>query len=417
MPDLEDSAPLQGRRVVLGVCGGIAAYKSAEIVRLLRKSGADVTVLMTPDASRFVTPLTLATLSGRDVETDLFADGTEHAWTRHVELGVASDLLVIAPATANTIAKLAAGLCDNLLTATVLAARCPVVVFPAMDHDMYLHPATEQNLERLRSFGMEVVSPAFGELASGLEGWGRLPEPVEIYQRIVARLGGGEAEARSRLRGRTVLVTAGPTREAIDPIRFLSNHSTGTMGFALAAEAARRGANVVLVTGPTNLRTPPGVQRIDVTSADEMYAAVQPHLHADAVIAAAAVADYAPASAKTSKIKKTDPELVLSLRRTRDILAEIGAWDHEGQIRVGFALETDNELENAHAKLVSKNLHWIVANNPGRPGSGFGTSTNHVTLIGRDGVELELPLMSKQVLAGEILDRTLESVNSWHVRP
>ena len=410
MPELDGSTPLAGCRVVIGVSGGIAAYKSAELVRLLKKSGAEVTVLMTPDATRFVTPLTLATLSGRDVESDLFAGGAQGAWTRHVELGVTSDVLVIAPATANTLAKIANGLSDNLLTATVLAARCPVMLFPAMDHDMYLHPATEQNLARLRSFGYEVVPPAFGPLASGLEGWGRMPEPAEILRRILLRIGRSAASDRraSALAGKTVLVTAGPTREAIDPVRFISNHSTGTMGFALAAEAARRGARVILVSGPSGLPTPPGVHRIDVESADEMYAAVQPHRESDVVIAAAAVADYAPREARTSKIKKTDADLVLPLRRTKDILAEIGALDRPGQVRIGFALETDDELVNARSKLASKNLHFIVANNPNRPGSGFGTSTNHVTLIGRDGLTSELPPMPKDVLASELLDRTVE---------
>lgn len=411
MPDHEDTASLAGHRILLGVCGGIAAFKSAEVVRLFRKSGADVRVLMTPDASRFVTPLTLGTLSGHNVETDLFAGGSEGSWTRHVELGMTADVLVVAPATANTIAKIAGGFCDNLLTATVLAARCPVVVFPAMDHDMYLHPATERNLDRLRSFGYEVVPPEFGALASGVEGWGRMPEPSEVLSRVEASLGRRVAatESPSRIAGKTVLVTAGPTREAIDPVRFLSNHSTGTMGFALAAEAARRGARVTLVTGPANLPTPAHVNRIDVVSAEDMHGAVQAFLESDVIIAAAAVSDYAPTAIKASKIKKSDPELVLSLRRTKDILAEIGSQNRDGQVRVGFALETEDELENARRKLVEKNLHWIVANNPKRPGSGFGTTTNEVILLGRDGAEVHLPRMSKSLLASEILDRTAEA--------
>ncbi|HEX7071632.1 MAG TPA: bifunctional phosphopantothenoylcysteine decarboxylase/phosphopantothenate--cysteine ligase CoaBC, partial [Rhodothermales bacterium] len=339
MPEHDgERPPLTGCRIVLGVCGGIAAYKSAELVRHLRKSGADVAVLMTPGAARFVTPLTLSTLSGKEVETDLFAGGAVASWTRHVDLGTTSDLIVIAPATANTIAKLAGGFCDNLLTATVLAARCPVLVFPAMDHDMYLHPATERNLETLRKDGYEIVPPEYGPLASGLVGWGRMPEPENIVRRICMRLGrtGEPLFADSSLAGKTILVTAGPTREAIDPVRFLSNHSTGTMGFALAGEAARRGGQVVLVAGPTRLPTPPGLERIDVVSADDMYAAVLAHRDADVVIAAAAVADFAPAETHTSKVKKEGAALEIRLRRTPDILAEIGAHDRAGQIRIGF---------------------------------------------------------------------------------
>ena len=412
MPDPEQGSALAGRRLVLGVCGGIAAYKSPELVRLLRKKGADVTVIMTRDAAHFVTPLTLATVSEHEVESDLFAGGAHGAWTRHVELGISSDLLIIAPATANTIAKVAAGLADNLLTSTILAARCPVMVFPAMDHDMYLHPSTEQNLARLRSFGYEIVPPGFGSLASGLEGWGRLPDPTEIAERVVLALTGDGSRTgiESRLKGKSVLVTAGPTREPIDPVRFITNPSTGTMGFALAAEAARRGANVALVAGPTMLDTPPGVRRIDVVTAAEMHQAVQKEIDADVVIAAAAVADYTPGQVQGSKIKKTNPDLTLSLTRTVDILAEIGALDRADQIRIGFALETDDELENARRKLEAKNLHWIVANSPMRPGSGFGPSTNHVTLLGRNGSEVELPLMSKEKLAGELLDRTVETL-------
>lgn len=415
MPDVDDNERLAGRRVVLGVCGGIAAYKSAELLRLLKKSGADVTVVMTADAARFVTPLTLSTLSGRAVVTDLFASAEEGAWTRHIELGARADLLLIAPATANTIAKLATGLCDNMLTATVLAARCPVIVCPAMDHDMFLHRATQRNLETLREFGHEIVPPAFGSLASGLEGWGRMPEPAELLKRansVIVRSGEAHAPASSRLAGKRVLVTAGPTREAIDPVRFLSNHSTGTMGFALAAEAARRGASVTLVTGPTHLQTPQGVDRIDVVSAADMYEAVQAHKNADVVIASAAVADYTPIETRSGKIKKTDPELVLPLRRTKDILAGIGAEARERQIRIGFALETEDEIEHARRKMRDKNLHWIVVNNPKTPGSGFGTGTNQVTLLGNGGERVELPVLPKQVLAAELLDRMIESTAS-----
>ena len=410
MPDLDVNSPLRGCRIVLGICGGIAAYKSAEFVRLLRKDGADVHVLMTPDASRFVAPLTLATLSGHEVADDLFSGRSDRSWTQHIDLGISSDLIVIAPATATTLARLANGFADNLLTATVLAARAHVLVVPAMDHDMFVHPATQENLDRLRSFGYHVMPPGFGALASGLEGWGRMPEPEEIRDRVRLALGRGASHesAPSALKDKSVLVTAGPTREAIDPVRFISNHSTGTMGFALAAQAARRGARVTLVAGPSALETPQGVQRVDVVSAAEMHQAVQAHLEADVVIAAAAVADYAPDQRQESKIKKTDAAMQLSLRRTRDILAEIGAANRPDQLRIGFALETDDELQNARRKLREKNLHWIVANNPKRTGSGFGTTTNHVTLVGPDDEEISLPTMQKSELASVLLDLTAE---------
>ena len=414
MLPLEGSASLAGRKVTLGVCGGIAAYKAAELVRQLKKSGLDVTVIMTDDAARFVSPLTLSTLAGREVVTDLFAgEGGEH-WTRHVTLGVESDLIVLAPATANSIAKIAGGLSDNMLTATVLAARCPVLVCPSMDHDMFLHPATERNLDVIRSFGYTVMQPEHGELASGLVGWGRMPEPDRIVQRIGLLLAGhapaGASSADSYLRGRSVLVTAGPTREAFDPVRVLTNRSTGKMGFELAAECARRGGHVVLVAGPTFLPTPPGVQRVDVQSADEMYAAVQPHRDVDVVIAAAAVADYAPAEVSDRKIKKSHGELVLHLRRTRDVLADLGENAREDQVRIGFALETHDELSNARAKMEEKNLRWIVVNNPSVAGAGFGTETNMVTLLGRGGSEERLPVMPKDVLASRLLDLTVETL-------
>lgn len=397
--------PLASRKIALGVTGSIAAYKAAELVRLLKKAGAEVQVLMTPDAARFITPLTLGTLSGREVLVEIFPENAEETWTQHVELGLWADLLVVAPATATTLAKLAAGICDSMLTATALSRRCPMLLSPAMDLDMYVHPATQRNLRTLREDGAEVIEPEEGPLASGLVGVGRLPEPETLFAYIVERLGA----ATGPLAGQKVLVTAGPTREAIDPVRFLSNGSTGTMGYALAEAAARRGAEVVLVSGPTALAAPPGVTRIDVTSAEEMHAAAQQHAEADIVLAAAAVSDYTPAEPSERKLKKDAAEeaLTLRLRRTPDVLAALGAEKREGQTLVGFALETDDGLANARAKLEAKNLDWIVLNEAGAPGAGFGPGTNIVTLLGRDGSERALPRMPKREVAEALLEHIL----------
>ena len=323
---------LTGKKVLLGVSGSIAAYKAAELVRLFKKAGAEVQVLMTRGAARFIPPLTLGTLSERDVLTEIFPEHAEGSWTQHVTLGLWADLFVIAPATAQTLAKLAYGFSDAMLTATALSARCPLLVCPAMDHDMYGHPATQANLGRLRQFGYEVMEPGYGSLASGLTGYGRMPEPEAIVRRVVEKLGAAGSGERQKdtLAGQRVLVTAGPTREAIDPVRFLSNPSTGTMGFALAAAARERGADVTLVSGPTALATPPGVRRIDVMTAEEMHRAVQTHPAADLVFAAAAVSDYAPVQTSEEKIKKDEGELVLRLRRTPDVLAALGQAKRPG---------------------------------------------------------------------------------------
>ncbi|HET6566380.1 MAG TPA: bifunctional phosphopantothenoylcysteine decarboxylase/phosphopantothenate--cysteine ligase CoaBC [Rhodothermales bacterium] len=395
---------LTGRKLLLGVTGSIAAYKAAELVRLLKKSGADVQVLMTADAARFITPLTLGTLSEREILTEIFPENEAGSWTKHVHLGLWADLFVIAPASAQTIARLANGFCDSMLTATALAARCPILVCPAMDHDMYRHPATQANLERLSSFGYEIVQPGYGELASGLTGTGRLPEPDEILERVREKLADSGASG-SPLAGKTVLVTAGPTREALDPVRYLTNHSSGRMGYALAEAARRLGASVTLVSGPTGLDAPAGVERIDVTSAQEMHEAVQAHKNADVVIAAAAVADYAPAEMSPTKIKKGGEELVLQLRRTPDVLRALGEQKRPAQVLVGFALETDDGLAHARQKLEAKHLDLIVLNNPLEAGAGFGTATNRVTLIGPNGRVEELPMMSKQDVAKAILER------------
>jgi phosphopantothenoylcysteine decarboxylase / phosphopantothenate---cysteine ligase len=393
-----------GKRLTLGVSGGIAAYKTAELVRLFRKAGAEVQVVMTPSATRFVTPLTLGTLSEREVYSEIFPPNEDGSWTRHVQIGLWSDLFIIAPATAQTIAKLATGMCDSMLTAVALAARCPILVCPSMDHDMYEHQATRENLDRLREIGYLVMDPDVGSLASGLVGKGRLPEPDTIFDRAGEILERAKKEESGLLAGKKVLVTAGPTRERIDPVRFLSNHSTGTMGFEIAAAAARRGASVVLVSGPTTLETPENVLRVDIESAAEMNTAVQKHADADVIIMAAAVADFTPTTTEKSKIKKGSSTLSLQLESTTDILAGVGEHRRPDQILVGFALETDDGLENARGKLLRKNLDWIVLNNPEEEGAGFGTSTNRVTLIPKKGSPTPLPILEKRIVADTLID-------------
>lgn len=415
MEQSHDRPSLSGRKILLGVTGSIAAYKAAELVRLFRKAGAEVQVLMTRDAERFIPALTLGTLSERDVLIELFPEHEDGSWTKHVHLGLWADLMLVAPATATTLAKLAQGICDSMLTATALSRRCPMLVCPAMDHDMWGHPATQRNLRLLREDGVEVMPPAHGELASGLVGDGRLPEPEAILAHVADRLtdrhGASESSGRS-LKGKTVLITAGPTREAIDPVRFLSNGSTGTTGFALAAAAARRGADVRLVAGPVALDTPPGVTRIDVASADEMHAAAMEHGGADLIIATAAVADYAPAEAHEHKVKKGEDDLTLRLRRTPDILAALGAQKRLGQTLVGFALETQDGPANARAKLERKQLDFVVLNYANESGSGFGTGANRVAVIARDGTAEEWPAMDKRALAERLLDHVAPSLDA-----
>ena len=450
---MSDRPDLSDRRLLLGVTGSIAAYKAAPLVRLIRKAGAEVQVLMTPDAERFIPALTLGTLSEREVLTEIFPENEDGSWTKHVTLGLWADLFVVAPATAQTIAKLAHGFSDTMLTATALSARCPLLVCPAMDRDMYRHPATQANLDRLQGYGYTVMPAAHGELASGLVGQGRMPEPEAILQRVAALLHGqpyaaeradeaqaavrdagrapGEQHApahappsashegsqpegsqgahersRSAWAGLSVLVTAGPTQEPIDPVRMLTNRSTGTMGYAFADAAAARGATVTLVSGPTSHAPPAGVEVVRVRTAEEMHDAVQARrTAADVVLMAAAVADYTPADPSASKRKKTDEALALQLRRTPDILRTVGQHKQPGQVIVGFALETDDGRANARQKLTQKNLDWIVLNDPTEAGAGFGYGTNRVTLLGADGSEDELPQMPKRALADALLDR------------
>lgn len=390
---------LSGKHILLGVTGGIAAYKAATLCRLLVKAGAEVQVVMTPLAKQFITPLTMATLSRRPILVEFF-DPENGAWNSHVKLGEWADLMLVAPATANTLAKMAYGIADNLLLTSYLSARCPVAVAPAMDLDMYAHATTQENLLTLRRRGVAVIEPDSGELASGLEGKGRMAEP----ERIAAFVGELFDEKKKSLSGRRFVVTAGATIEPIDPVRYITNRSTGKMGYALAAELARRGAGVTLVSGRTQLPVPQGVDRVEVETAAEMYeAAVAAFEGADGGVMCAAVADYTPATVADRKIKKSDDDLSIPLKRTRDIAAELGRRKG-GRLLVGFALETDHEGEHAAAKLEKKNLDFIVLNSLRDAGAGFGVDTNRVTLIDRAGSE-RLPLLPKSEVAARIVDR------------
>ncbi len=388
---------LQGKKILLGITGSIAAYKSAVLVRLLVKAGAEVRVVMTRAATDFISPLTLSTLSRHEVYTHVHEAG---AWHSHVELGLWADALVIAPATAHTLARMAQGLCDDMLTAVYLSARCPVWVAPAMDLDMWQHPATQRNLRTLQADGVSIIPVGEGELASGLHGPGRMAEPEAIVAFLEAAL-----TPQGPLAGRTVLVTAGPTHEPLDPVRFLGNRSTGKMGIALAEELARRGARVQLILGPTPLRpTRPDIEVVPVRTAEEMHAAAATRFaQADAAILAAAVADYRPATVASEKIKKQGDELQLRLVRTPDIAATLGKRKKPGQVLVGFALETENERANALGKLRRKNLDFIVLNSLRDEGAGFAHDTNKVTILSADGTEKLFPLKSKREVAADIV--------------
>lgn len=392
---------LAGKRILLGVTGSISAYKSALLVRLLVKAGADVQVVMTESAQTFITPLTLATLSKRPVLTQFVANAQTGEWTNHIELGLWADVLVIAPASARTLARCANGLADDLLSAVYLSARCPVFFAPAMDLDMYQHPATTGNLARLRSFGNQIINAEFGELASGLVGEGRLAEPETIVQTLTAHF-----SRRPELVGRHILITAGPTQEPIDPVRYISNHSTGKMGYAIARAFALAGAQVTLVSGPTALPLPaPGVRRIDVRSAKDMFDATAAEFpSADLLILNAAVADYTPLYVADQKIKKKEAEFALDLTRTTDIAATLGARKQPGQWLMGFALETDNEHTNALDKLQRKHMDWIVLNSLRDTGAGFGYDTNKITVMDKAGQTHEFALKSKDDVAQDLLD-------------
>lgn len=396
---------LQGKKILLGISGSIAAYKSVHLVRLLVKEGAEVRVVMTPSAKDFVSPLVLSTLSKHDVLVDMFAENT---WANHVQLGRWADLMIIAPLSCNTLAKMAMGLCDNLLLSVYLSATCPVIVAPAMDEDMWHHPSTKKNIETLEGFGNRVIMPQNGELASGLFGDGRMEEPENIATLLSAFL--NKEKAAGDLSGKKVLVTAGPTHEAIDPVRFIGNHSSGKMGVALARECADRGAHVVLVLGPVQLNYDlTGMTVIKVKSSEEMYAACHDHFgNCDMALMAAAVADYKPENASEVKIKKEDkktPEL--KLVKTKDILKSLGEIKTDNQVLLGFALETDNEKQNALEKLRKKNADFIVMNSL-NDGTTFGADTNKVTIYTRSGEELKFEAKEKSEVAADIIDTILK---------
>lgn len=396
---------LKNKNIILGVCGSIAAYKSALLVRLLVKAGANVKVILTADGANFITPLTLATLSKNPVYTQYFEEETG-VWSNHVELGLWADYMLIAPLSANTLSKMANGICDNLLTAVYLSAKCPVLVAPAMDLDMWRHGSTQDNLAKIKSYRNEVIAPNKGELASGLYGEGRLAEPEEIIAFLENKI-----KQSLPLLGKKALVTAGPTYEAIDPVRFIGNHSSGKMGFALADRLAELGAEVTLITGPTSVKALHQMARIDVVSADDMLqACLQYYPKADITIMSAAVADYTPGEVAPQKIKKQEDGLTINLKKTVDILYTLGASKHKGQILVGFALETENEEANAIAKLNRKNLDLIVLNSLNDSGAGFKTETNKITIFNRRAENKVFETKSKAEVAIDICNEILDII-------
>ncbi len=399
-------SPLKGKNIVLGICGGIAAYKSAMLLRLLRKAGAEVQVVITPAGKEFITPVTLSALSGRPVVSEFFTANTGE-WHSHVDLGLWADAMIIAPATASTIGKMACGVADNMLVTTYLSAKEQVFAAPAMDLDMWAHPSTQRNVATLRADGVEIIEPQAGFLASGLTGKGRMEEPERIVEYMARWFAALEAEALLPLKGKKILITAGPTYENIDPVRFIGNYSSGRMGFALAAECARRGASVTLVAGPVELPTPEGdIRRIDVTSARQMCEAAKAEFaDTDIAIFSAAVADYAPAEVSDVKLKRAGAEeMTLRLVRNPDIAATLGAMKRPGQTLVGFALETDSEEVNARRKLEAKNLDWIVLNSLRDPEAGFRKPTNKITLFGADGSVYPFGAKLKTEVAADIAD-------------
>ena len=400
---------LRGKNILLGISAGIAAYKTASLVRLFVKSGAHVRVVMTPSAKEFVTPLTLSTLSDHPVLSDFTDENDDNAvWNNHVELGLWADLFIVAPATANTLSKMASGNSDNFLIATYLSAKCPVYFAPAMDLDMYKHPTTKNALDKLQSFGNILIPSAFGELASGLVGVGRMAEPETIVETIEQHLLEGLP-----LYGKKILVTAGPTHEAIDPVRYIGNHSSGRMGFEIANTAAQLGAEVILISGPTHYKALyDSIQTIPIISARDMYdAAHQYFKDVDAAILSAAVADYRPKFPAVSKLKKKSSSLVLELEKTEDVLASLGEIK-EKQLLIGFALETENEVANAIKKLKAKNLDLIILNSLNDDGAGFGGSTNKISIIDKDLNQTNYPLKSKSEVADDIINELIKRVHA-----
>lgn len=395
---------MKGKHIILGICGGIAAYKSVYLLRLLVKAGADVQVVITPAGKEFITPVTLSSLSGHPVISEFFTANTG-SWNSHVDLGLWADAMVIAPATASTIGKMANGIADNMLVTTYLSAKCPVFLAPAMDLDMMAHPSTSRNLELLRSYGNHIIESGVGELASHLVGKGRMEEPENIVKAMEAYFA-----SKCDLSGRRVLITAGPTYERIDPVRFIGNYSSGKMGFAIAEECARRGAEVTLVSGPVSLKcSNPHIKRIDVESARQMLSASgEAFAGSDVAIMCAAVADYYVENQADSKIKRENNEIPqIKLQRNPDIAATLGANKRPGQVLVGFALETDNEAVNAKLKIEKKNLDFIVLNSLRDKDACFGTDTNKVTIISRDGSEKPFGLKPKADVAKDVVDEVV----------
>ena len=393
---------LRGKTVLLGVSSSIAAYKAAGLASALVKQHANVEVVMTENATKFVTPLVFEQLTGRRAMVDTFDRNFSHQ-VEHISLATRTDLVIVAPATANVAAKLAHGLADDMLTTTVLACKCPKLIAPAMNTNMYENPVTQDNLEILRRYGWEVIEPASGRLACGTTGKGKMPEPEDLMQHILRHLA-----MPHDLAGKRVLVTAGPTQEALDPVRYLTNHSTGKMGYAIAKMAMLRGAQVTLVSGPTSIAPPPFVDVVNIKSAQDMFEAVAEHApHADFIFKAAAVADYTPATYADNKMKKKDGDLSIPLKRTQDILKHLGEHRTPGQVICGFSMETENMLENSRAKLAKKNVDMICANNLKQSGAGFGVDTNIITLITKDDTT-ELPLLSKEEAANAILNKAME---------
>lgn len=394
---------LKGKKIVLGITGSIAAYKACYIIRALVKAGAEVQVVITPAGKEFITPITLSALTQKPVISDFFSqrDGT---WHSHVALGLWADAMVIAPCTASTLGKMAGGVADNMLVTTYLSMKAPVFIAPAMDLDMYAHPSTQANLERLRSYGNHIIEPQSGYLASGLEGKGRMEEPEAIVKAVDDYFRGNTGQ----LAGKRIMITAGPTFERIDPVRFVGNYSSGKMGFAIAGECARRGADVTLIAGPVALKEGRGIRRIDVESCDQMYrAAVSEFGGCDAAILCAAVADFRPDSVADSKIKRGDSDLVLRLKPTHDIASELGRMKKPGQRLVGFALETDDEQAHAMGKLERKNLDFIVLNSLRNKGTCFRSDENQVCILTREGMT-EYPKKSKEGVAEDIIGRLAE---------
>lgn len=397
---------MKGKKILIGVCGSIAAYKTALLIRLLVKAGAEVKVIMTPSATDFITPLTLSTLSKNPVGLNYFNNQTGE-WANHVEYGLWADVLIIAPATANSLGKMANGLCDNLLIATYLSAKCPVFFAPAMDLDMYNHASTKRNIELLKSYGNQLIEVGHGELASGLRGDGRMEEPEIIFDTLHNFFLNSNS-----LKGKKVLVTAGPTYEAIDPVRFVGNRSSGKMGFAIADQLALRGAEVKLVSGPTNLKNNnQKIQLSMVESAEEMFSACMADFSKmDVIVMSAAVADYKPVEIAQQKIKKQSDELSINLVPTQDILKQMGMMKHEKQFLVGFALETENEIENAKDKLSRKNLDLIVLNSLNDIGAGFNSDTNKITIINKAGQQQSFSMKSKNEVANDLVNVIVESI-------